>query len=231
LPKENGRYLIGAGEQRYFRNGAYNVAACETAFSRVQAATDRISPRFDSYVVCDHEQKIRFRIDSRSKGLAFEGFPYWYCWRRKIRDPATMQDLTGRSNQRANTLLREQMAADQQRLSPEEFARVWSNSRRQERFEQLFDENVSANMIQPLPELSRAISVAVQENLGVNPVVYEALTTTMRFASLFRHVQRENPEGYAKFVESLETIQLNPAVTTPNLMADPKRNQAILIAP
>jgi len=49
----------------------------------------------------------------------------------------------------------------------------------------------------------------------VNPVVFDAAQTTMRFSAFFRWIKKTNPEGWRTFVESVELIDTEPAISTP----------------
>jgi hypothetical protein len=71
-----------------------------------------------------------------------------------------------------------------------------------------------------MPELSQKVSASIRKHEGVNPLVYSALTMTMRYAAVYRHVRQENPEGFASFVKSLNKVDISPVVVTPNVLTD-----------
>jgi hypothetical protein len=53
---------------------------------------------------------------------------------------------------------------------------------------------------------SEQLSRKIREQNGINPVVYSALRTSMRYAALFRHAAKADPSGFNAFVNSLNTV-------------------------
>jgi hypothetical protein len=218
LPSESGRYLLGAGEQRFLAGGLrLDIAAGNTAYLRLQQILERVPQRFTSYVICDYGQTVTFDVQRNSRELSLSGQPYWYCWRRKIDEPQALQQVQARANERANELLRAEYQRDLNQDAAQ-FNQKWTEAYQQQRFSKLFDEIVSANLIQPLPELSKTISATIPKLNGINPLVYDSLLTTMRYAALFRHVKQQDPVGFTRFVESLQAVKLVPDVETPSVM-------------
>jgi hypothetical protein len=227
LPSEGGRYPLGLGEERWLGGPRPNVEANSRAYRELQNIVQRSPQQFHSYVICDHLQQVTFGV--KGKELSLDGYPYWYCWRRKIDDPAAFQALQDTANQRANDLLNAERQRDRDQLNAAEFQSKWAGDYAQQRFGKLFDEIISANVLQPLPELSRTISASVQRSNGVNPVVYASLVTTMRYAALLRHARQANPTDFAQFVKSLEGVRVSPPVETPTIMLPgPNEHRAIV---
>jgi hypothetical protein len=52
---------------------------------------------------------------------------------------------------------------------------------------------LSPQILQPLPAASTALSEQIRLRGGANPAVYDALTTVMRYAALFRAVRQAVP--------------------------------------
>lgn len=232
LPTENGRYLLGAGEQRWLVAGQRpDIAANQANYLKFREFMRGQPRKFSSFVVCDHGQEVRLSLDAEAKTVSLTGFPHWYCWRRKIEGDAAFQNLQAQANAQANKSLQTEMQNDRQVLDPADFNRKWTQEIYSRKCSEIFDQIMSANLVQPLPELSRNISANVRELNGVNPIVYNSLVTTMRYAALFRHVRRENPDAYAKFVESLSAVRLVPSVKTPSIMVDPKGPTQIIVRP
>jgi hypothetical protein len=213
LPRDGGHYLVAPNESP--RSVALNTAA----YNQLVTIVEQLPQKFDSYVICDYGQEIVF--DVQRGQLTLTGFPYWYCWRRKISDQTTFNDLQARANERAREVIEREFERDRGRLSASEFKGKWTPRFQELRQREVFDQMVSANLLQPLPELSQMITEAVRQRQGINPVVYNALTATMRSAALFRHAKIENPEGYAAFVRQLAEVRPAPPVETPTVLLSP----------
>lgn len=222
LPTVGGRYLLGAGEQ------PRNVLANQTCFDYLHGTIERAGSAFTSYVICDYDQEILFSVN-RSK-LSLTGSPYWYCWRRKIDDPVVLQELQNRANDQANTALNAEINKDRVDLSAFEFNEKWTTAFQRERHGVVFDQVMSANLLQPMPELSAAISSQMPKLDGINPVVYQALLTTMRYAAFFRHFKQQDAPSYEQFVASLADVAIKPPVETPAVMVDADSNVRTLRA-
>jgi hypothetical protein len=219
LPSEDGRYLLGAGEQRWLGDDKRpDVASHSAAYRRMGQLLNSVPRKFTSYVICDHEREVQISVDAGTRRVLLTGNPYWYCWRRKIQDPATLRDLQAKANARANEVMQAEFQKDQRELPPAEVMAKWTPAFQRRYHGEIFDKITSANLVQPLPELSRLISSREKELNAINPFVYQSLVTTMRFAALFRHVRRENPEGYARFLDQLAAVRLTPGVETPCVM-------------
>lgn len=216
LPTYGGRYLLGLGEQ------PPNVPLNQAHFSRLQMAVDAARPAFRSYVICDHDQEVQFSV-SRGR-LSLTGFPQWYCWRSKIDDPIVLGQLQDQANDRANETFNAELARDRLALGPAELSQKWTAEFQRQRHGEVFDQVISANLVQQMPELSKLISSLVPQLNGVNPVVYQSLITTMRYAALFRHFKQQDATAYEQFVASLAGIETKPRVETPAVMHDGNSN-------
>lgn len=214
LPKVDGKYVLGAGEL------APNVDANRQALGRLHQRIDALGQKFQSYVVCDHEQEVTYRMQQGA--LVLSGNPVWYCWRSKISDQATLNELQDRANAKANQILNEEFQRDSGRLSVIEFNQKWTPAYQKQRHSEVFDQGISANVVQPLPELSREISIAVQQLQGVNPAVYNALVTTLRYTALLRQVRAMDEAKYREFVQVLDDVKFGPEVETPSAMLQPR---------
>jgi len=221
LPRDEGKYILGAGEHRWLLpSGVPDVDKNRKAFSEVSRLLSNAKPKFTSYVVCDHEQKIAVDYHKKTLELTMTGNPQWYCWRRKIDDEKTQIDLQKKANARANEILNSEFQRDQQEMSREEFDKKWSRKFQEERFRYIFDDHISANLIQPLPSLSKMVSQKMRDLEGINPVVYSSLVTTMRYAALFRSVRQQDQGAYQRFIESLREVPVLPAIETPTVMIE-----------
>lgn len=125
---------------------------------------------------------------------------------------------------------------DQLQLSGYPYWQMWSHSFRYQNAVLAVMMEAYATNAEPLePEienddiiikhkLSADVSDWIREQDGINPAVYDALCTTLRFSALFRHAKERDPVGYGVFVTSLEKVSTRPvqpksmrAVATPNI--------------
>lgn len=217
LPKERGRYFLGPREQLLLKGGAPDVARNQAAFRAVGTVLARAPAKFQSYVVCDAGQEVKFHV--QGKDLVMTGDPSWYCWRSRISDQKTLQDLQRTAFNKAQDKWKPVWDRELNSLGSQAFERKWPQEKRQAELQSLVDQTISANVIQPMPELSDQVSAEVWKQDGVNPVVAQALRTTMRLSALFRHVRRADPKGYERFVESLRNVRASQDVATPDFMA------------
>lgn len=218
LPSERGRYILGPKEQQLLPGGRPDLVKSRDAFRAVGAILASAPAPFQSYVVCDEGRAIRFRV--QGKELQITGDPYWYCWRSRISDQKTLVDLQKAAFQSARAKWEPEWNRELNQIGAKAFDLKWPQERRQAELQTFVDRSISANVIQRMPELSDKVSDAVRDQGGINPVVYSALQSTMRLSALFRHVRRDDAEGYGKFVESLRKARLVPEVTTPDFMSD-----------
>lgn len=214
LPMDIKKHVLGNGEPNP------DVGANLEALQQVRANLAKFGAQpFQSYVICDHQQEIRFNI-GKGDTLQITGEPYWYCWRAKVRGPE-FQDAQKKANQEANRLLREESKRDATVLSAAELRAKYTEKYQQERFRQLIDKELEP-ILQALPEYSKALTAEIRKAGGVNPTVYKNLTLTMQYAALFRHVQQEDAKAYEAFVSRLQNVAVHPEVKTPTALIPPK---------
>ena len=70
--------------------------------------------------------------------------------------------------------------------------------------------------IRIMPEYSSSLTELVRRPQGINPVVFQATTNTMLYSALFRYAQRNRPESFAAFLQSLPPTPRQ--VRTPSTM-------------
>lgn len=212
LPKQAGAYLLGFGEQ------PPDIEANTLARTALQNAIfPGGSQQFQSYIITDAGQNITF---STSDGkLILDGFPYWQCWKSPPYSDAEIQSINDVANQQADDELQQEYAADATVLGSAALSEKYTTEYRQARFNQLWDQSITPQMLVSLPDVSAAVSDEVRALGGVNPAVYEAVTSTMRYAALFRRSALLDPAGFAAFAASLDCVQPEPWVNTPSLWA------------
>jgi hypothetical protein len=58
---------------------------------------------------------------------------------------------------------------------------------------------------------------------GIHPVGNRAGTRAMHFSALMRHYKAQSPQGFAKFVESIDAVKPLPKVETPTEISVPEK--------
>lgn len=218
LPMLNGKYLLGKGE------APVNLRANKLAQSQYVKFQNELirqnnGTRFQSYVICDTQQKISFRVSSGD--LKFTGGPIWHCWRLKSRDAAEAKKVQADANTEANRILNIRFQNDQLTLGAQATQKKWTKAYQQKVHHEIFDKYISSKLLVQMPKFSMAVSREIEKQGGINPAVYNSLLVTMHYAALFRHFKAEDPNDYADFVKRLRDVKIEPQVETPTVMIDP----------
>jgi hypothetical protein len=200
LPKGDGRYLLGHGEL------APDVIANRSRIRSIQQEFATTGFPFRSYVIGDYQQKVVFA--EVNGDLALTGSPYWHCWR--VRDLGELE-LDQALKQARDKAKRKLLGEVNQGKYP-------SSDERQQRYDELVDDDLSQRLVVMMPEFSRKLSDRIRQLAGVNPAVYDALTSTMRLAAFFRHAKKKDPAGYATFVQSMQGVAVGPELQTPTTL-------------
>lgn len=229
IPSSNGKFLLGTGEHEP------NVGANTAARKIIREAYNLGQPQ--SYVICDEGQSITFSVASSTQGdrqLLLDGFPYWASWKLS----KDMKDLPIEFVKKYFAAHEEEMKAtiltkaaqkgvqDREALLPiirevqEIFAKKAVKDKNE--FNRFVDDN---NYLVNMDEFSREFSDKMRQLKGGNPIVYDALTTSMRYAAFFRYFKAQDPKQYAKFVKSLANVAINPAIKTPTVLIPPARSE------
>ncbi|MHB8765900.1 MAG: hypothetical protein ACYDA8_16415 [Deferrisomatales bacterium] len=208
LPKDEGKHVLGAGE------AMPNVNANMGRLAAVHAVVDELNKtqggRFRSYVICDDGQQVQFT--AAGGVLTLSGYPLWYCWRFS-------KSIDGEElDRRVKSSLIAELESDAASLSQDALARRYTEEHIQARRKALSEQIIDAEYLESMPQHSRRLSDAIRENGGINPAVYDALVTTMRYTALFRHAKAASPEAYARFVASLDGVVVTPPVRTPTVL-------------
>ncbi len=250
LPKQEGKYILGAGEK------APNVEANREAMARTEEWLGEQEYSFQSYVISDLEQTIVF---SHADGiLAFSGRPYWDCWMTNPDyETATAEvyreielDLMRRVMVRLDIGPKLEIAG----LSDEELERRFLElALRDENLVETTTESVAREIrleieaedpnawltsriekIAPgieqtitLTELSQGLGEQIYTEPRLNPAILDALERTMHFTAFFRYVASTNPNELAELKTQIGGLAVKPKIDTPDHFIDP--NQAALI--
>ena len=71
--------------------------------------------------------------------------------------------------------------------------------------------------VEQMGAFSARLSKKIVELQGINPIVYNALATTMHYRALFCHYKKEDPVGYQRFLTSIASVRVTPVVKTPTV--------------
>jgi hypothetical protein len=95
-----------------------------------------------------------------------------------------------------------------QRYSTESLARLLSQLR----------VDMDAKQVVYMEEYSKLLSSRIGDLRSMNPAVWEAGTSVMRYAALFRYCRQRNPINWQGFLETVEELSVVPQVRTPTVM-------------
>jgi hypothetical protein len=241
FPKEHGRYLIGPGE------GAPDVARNRAALTRYESALkaglSKAAADFRSYVVGDSGREIHF--DVAEGALRVTGQPGYYFWRYNSDDPAVQSRIATTVRSRIGLAERSaklsQGAAFDERawLTSQLLAAVRSMGETLTAAEALGlkysdiddlrdlleDARIEQTRAQPAyqkiearVELNQYVNAHLDMVRGINPAVWDAAATVMRYSAFFRYCKQKSPSAWEEFVNSVRAIQARPSVTTPTVL-------------
>jgi hypothetical protein len=154
--------------------------------------------------------------------LAFQGNPYWHCWKLRTNDQAAIDAAQERANFWANRILQREIEHDGMYLNPTELAELYTPAHQDGEFNDIFDQRISAALLVLMPEYSSELSQRIADLGGINPTVYAALRAAMQHAALFRRVKASSPAELEGFVASLAGVSAQPAVALPLLFHPPQ---------
>ena len=214
LPKEDGKYLLGAGERQPDLDG--NRRKIKDVHSCLADLDKTFGGPFQSYVICDYRREVRFGV--KDGALTLTGDPQWYCWRTKPSVRGKLENIVRRANESGNRWLNAEMMRDRSKMSPAEFSAKYSDASSQALFDEYVDGLVSAEVLESMTDYSHTLSKKVNDLGGINQPVYDALVATMRYAAFFRYVKKTSPRAYADFMKLVNRVRPAPAVTTPSIM-------------
>lgn len=229
LPKFNGEYLLGTGEQ------IPDVSANIIAKKIISEAYVKGGPQ--SYVICDENQSITFSVTQSIQGdrqLFIDGYPYWASWKLSKDMDEIALDFVNNYFEEHQAEMKEMIinraldrgVQDEQALNPiiKEVQETYAEKAMADKtkFNKYVDEN---NYLVNMDDFSRDFSDKMRELKGGNPTVYDALTTSMRYAAFFRFVKKHNPKQYDAFVKSIAEVSIQPYVKTPTVLIPPRMQE------
>ena len=227
LLKDAGQYVKGTGEDGFSLN--------LEARGEIEKLYGKTGAR--SYVICDQNQNITFSHDASV--LKLEGFPYWACWRLKKDLKDIYIDYIRQSvmDHQSEIIAETKRAYEKQMKGSQEIqdSQIKAFMRpivKKYQLKALQDKAAFNNYVDShdlmisLDNGSKELSGKMRELKGGNPVVYNALTTSMRYAAFFRYVKKEKPLQFAAFVKSVGGVSVSPDVMTPTVMIPPPQKSA-----
>lgn len=197
---KNAAYLPTNSEGEYWKGKGEPSIDVEKNLAAYNEIKGSLTEDFVSYVISDINQDVKFSV---KKGkLVFEGEPIWYFWTynseyRQAEENIKFELFT---KMLMGEITEAEVAQKAQELGKSLDAKF---------------ENPIENMIDFSNKVSKKIA---QTNNGVNPPVYNAVEMTMHYSALFRHIKKESPEKFEKFLDQLKNIKVKPDVTTPTYM-------------
>jgi len=168
----------------------------ETAPTRLDAANaNRIQQamadaEFQSWVLTDRGESVI--VGGESGRLRLTGLPYYYFWTSNVDAVIARQEELA---ERARQARQAGQVAEHNRI-----------------VEQI---NAMEPQVREVPALTATMKEAREALQEFNQPVYNAATTTMRYAALFRYVRQRDPEAWSAFIAQLASVQVEPHVVTP----------------
>jgi hypothetical protein len=242
LPREHNCYLLGPGEPS--PDIANNRAALARYRNAVKASLAEDAADFRSYVIGDSGREVRFDVERGS--LEISGQPGYYFWRYNGDDPAVQQRVlssvrtrirlaknTARQSQGAgfneNSWLAAQVVEALRHIDGEPASpwmaltlQSWDTKRLNDALENARLEQAMTQpayrKIQPRSELSQFVNARIELVRSINPIVWDAATTVMRYSAFFRYCKENNPSAWQDFVARVGAIQIRPSVMTPTVL-------------
>jgi hypothetical protein len=220
LAKNNGKYVLGDGEQApdYKKNLQADNQVAETLRSLVSN-----NGRFRSYLITDYQQPVTFAAEEGQ--LLLTGYPLWYCWRLKLDNETILGELATTLRLKAKERLQEEYRWDRRELTPDKLKKKYTKEFKEERAKKIYNnlwlDAITDDALQEpeaMLEFSLTLSKSIREVDGINPEVYHALLTTMRYAAFFRYVRTRDPEIYSNFITALAGASRLPSIQTPTVL-------------
>ena len=240
LPKERGKYILGPGE--HAPDLASNRVALTHYRSTVKVGVETDAAHFGSYVVGDRGRESRFEVQQGT--LRITGEPGYYFWRYNGAEAATMAEI--RSKAKKEIRVATIAAKKQQGVGVEE--QVWlvqqvtaairqasggpteldsmlpllSAAELNEIWEDAVIEKISQQpaymKVVHLETLSNFVNERIEIVRDINPTVWDAATTVMRYSAFFRYCRENDPAAWQAFLGRVSTLAIRPVVKTPTVL-------------
>jgi len=219
LPKADGQYLLGKGEDRP------NPEANRRTWDAFQRAARGIRQDYTAYVICDHESPVTFSAVNGQ--LVLTGEPVWryvYCTKgvtdtveatlRKEVYARRQELFTNGKENRTATRTDQQESARAYRQLLREYTDTYLENRRA----QLIDSLSEPKRLHVLQPYSTQMTDLIRRHRDMNAEVYDALTTTMRYAAFFRWVNRISPASLRTLADASVQSDAAGKAKTPSIL-------------
>ena len=243
LPKDGGKYLLGLGEQTPDTN------AGGQGFQLFDSALNSVNEQYQSYLICDTNRTIQFGVAGDSLRIDGEPYVYFfkfgssndmelYLIEDSIYHKANLVRAQGQTSQQKNALvekwllrnIRKQFQHLDSVRGQDQYEKFLAAEKNYEAFEGVKDyihdlEVALAELIlrqSPpiyLPEMSTSLSERLDLFRNINPAVWDAGVTTMKLSAFFRYCKANYPEQWQKFLDTINSMKVLPAVQTPAIMS------------
>lgn len=77
---------------------------------------------------------------------------------------------------------------------------------------------MDAHQVEHLRQYSKAVSDRTDLIHGINPLVWDAATATMRYAAFFRYCKSANRTNWDHFIQQIDSVSFGPAAETPTVL-------------
>ncbi len=202
LPKKDGQYVLGEGES------SPQVDKNRKTWEAFQGATRKIQQEdYFGYVICDYETPILFSV---VKGkLVLTGDPIWCYIRCEKSVMDSVEALIHKEVMSRKQELQEKIGGVRATKDPQINARVYKMLLKE--YTDTYLEKRRAEIVDALPQsirpyvlkkYSTTLTELIRRHRNMNIQVYNALTTTMRYAAFFRWANHISPTSFQNLINS-----------------------------
>lgn len=245
LPREAGKYVLGRGES------APDVEANTKAFTAVRTFLDDTDITWSSYVVSDEDQEVAFTAKDNQLELSGEPVWWCWEHNPEYREASVRASEKLQVSFLRRGIIRSgvRTAAQLAKISDEKLftelmledetvlSRVMETTEKivddlsEEDVRNLYEKLLAAEVGSGENKISetiaretitKSLSEKIKEHRGINPAVYDAVKKTMRFSALFRTARSDAPDKFNDFIASVQNVQPEPQVETPNVIRIPE---------
>jgi hypothetical protein len=245
LPREHNRYVLGPGEQS--PDMASNRLALTRYQMAVAAGVDKDAASFRSYVVGDTGREIGFNAQNGALSLTGQpGYYFWRYngdnpgvgqrLRNSTRSRIELAKNAARQSAPATFNEKSWLAGQIAAVATQIEGHPVTATRALELLDltsagvdklndALEDLRVERAMTEPayrkiesLTTLSQFVNARLSLVRSINPVVWDAATTVMRYSAFFRYCKANNAAAWQAFLNRVDTIKVQPAVETPTVL-------------
>ncbi len=228
LPKYEGLYtILGKGE-----NNNYSVNETDlTSISEFMYAL-QIQELYNAWILND--KNLEITTNTEMQNLLSGDKPFYYFWKSEIDDEENYTkrlDLLQKYYEnkiavdlekfRVNTSY---FVGDTIMIGNKAYLMNSSSEKILENIEydftedyyQIIEDHTVAKECEDINQLFKSSIYHLLEK--INPMVFKATDNTMKFSAFFRYVRDNSPHNWAKFINTINSVEISPKIKTPTVL-------------